>query len=152
MKRTVAAGIAAAIAVVLVGGAFGVQYLVSPKTFDECMLAEMRGQAQAMYSIARTECERRHGVEVEIYADADDFSWTNEGPYTVVKLSSEILASYTPSRGQFAFSTKPCSDVTADDMEKHIPSRPENGGFRLGIMAPSDPRCLQLLELYGTRR
>lgn len=152
MKWWIISGAAAATVVVLVGGAFGLQYLGSPKSYDECMLAEMRGQTQAMYSTARTTCERRHGVEVSISITKEDWQWRNERLYTIVTLSDAVLAQYTPTRAQFAFSTETCENTDLSAMQEHIPSVAKDGGFQLGIMAPSDPRCLRLMELWGTRK
>ncbi|WP_332700969.1 hypothetical protein [Devosia sp.] len=143
---------AVAAVVLLVGGAFGVQYLISPKSYDECMLSEMRGQDQAMFSTARITCERRHAVEVAIPITSDDWRWTNDRLYALVTLSDQILTGYTPTRAQFAFSTETCAETDVNAMEKHIPSIAKNGGFQLGIMAPSDPKCLHMLELWGTRK
>ena len=153
MKRNLAIGLGgAAVCVGLIGGAFGVQYLTSPKNYDECMLTEMRGQDRAMFMTAQLTCERRHGVEINIPITSDDWRWTNNGLYTVVTLSDKILASYVPIRAQFAYSLETCAVTDVSAMEKHIPSVAKGGGFQLGIMAPSDPKCLRLLDLWGTRK
>src|SRR5262245_24243202 len=60
----------AAAGVLLVGGV--VWYFLQPKTYDECMLAEMRGQAQALYSTVHKVCARRFGLEVPSPLDLRD--------------------------------------------------------------------------------
>jgi len=153
MKRNLVIGLGgAALCIGLIGGAFGINYLTSPKTYDECMLTEMRGQDGAMFMTAQSTCERRHGVEISIPITSNDWRWTNNRLYTVVTLSDKILASYTPTRAQFAYSLETCAETDVSAMEKHIPSVAEGNGFQLGIMAPSDPKCLHLLDLWGTRK
>ncbi|QYO75607.1 hypothetical protein [Devosia salina] len=153
MKRNLVIGLAAAAVIAAaVGGTFGVRYMTSPTTYDECMLAEMRGQTQAMYATARTACERRHDVEVSIWITKDDWRWRNDGPFTIVTLSDAILAQYTPTRAQFAYSMDTCENTDVSAMEEHIPSFAKDGGFQLGIIAPSDPKCLRFIDLWGTRK
>lgn len=153
MKRNLVTGVVVATACIgLLGGAFGINYLTSPKTYDECMLKEMRGQDRAMFMTAKSSCERRHGVEINIPITSNDWRWTNDRLYTVVTLSDKILASYTPTRAQFAYSLETCDQTDVSAMKKHIPSVAKGNGFQLGIMAPSDPKCLRLLDLWGTRK
>ena len=49
---------------------------MQPKSFDECMLAEMRGQDQAVVENVRAVCQRRFNVMVEVEVPAGQWSWS----------------------------------------------------------------------------
>jgi hypothetical protein len=100
----------------VIGGAW---YLMRPGSYDECVLAEMRGQAQAMHSTVHKVCARRFGLEVPVDLP-EGFSWfvtiDDRVSATPVKRNSELQA----TSASFQLSPKDCSLSSDDDFSPPI--------------------------------
>jgi len=62
--------------IVVGAGGFMAYYAMQPKTFDECVVAEMRGQDQSVIGNVRAVCERRFSVLLEVALPAGQWGWT----------------------------------------------------------------------------
>ena len=83
---------------------------MQPKSFDECMLAEMRGQDQAVVENVRAVCQRRFNVMLEVDVPAGQWSWstTDDGWVEFVTLSP-FSSTYRLSRVEARVSPKECA-------------------------------------------
>lgn len=83
---------------------------MQPKSFDECMLAEMRGQDQAVVENVRAVCQSRFNVMLEVDVPAGQWSWstTDDGWVEFITLSP-FSSTYRLSRVQVRVSPKECA-------------------------------------------
>ena len=132
----------------VIGGAW---YLMQPGTYDECMLAEMRGQAQAMYSTVHKVCARRFGLEVPVDLP-DGVAWllTSEGKVLVtVRFDSEFRV----TRASFMFSQKDCAVSSDKDFSRPTPQIARGLSFEFYLPTEvSKPVCMRWRDIKGRYR
>lgn len=136
------------VAIAVIGG--GAWYYTQPRNYDECMLAEMRGQQQSMYWTVEKVCSKRFNREFKVSVQA--FSWhvTNGMVDAIpVGLSSE----YAITKAVFQFSSKGCSVSTDGDYSTPIFQRPDFGhGFKFQLPYDAQSPVCMRQEVWGRYR
>src|SRR5690606_28335674 len=96
-------------AVMILAGAYWIWAATNtPNSYEECMLAEMRGQEENMYAMEQATCERRFQKETRVTVNGGDWVWINESGLQQVSFSGEVANEFRIRRGVFSFSDKGC--------------------------------------------
>ena len=69
-----------------------------PKSYDECVVAEMRGQDQSVLANVQAVCQRRFYVLVELEPPAGQWNFSRDNGKLVVMLLSPFSDTYRVSR------------------------------------------------------
>lgn len=137
--------------VVGVGGLIGYSAM-QPKTFDECMLAEMRGQDQAVIENVRAVCQRRFNVMIEVDVPSGQWSWTttNDG-YAEIVMLSPFSTTYNLARIEARVSPKECAASLAADWSAPFTLWASTQYAARGLY--SEPAtCMRIEQAFVTRR
>ena len=147
-------GIALLSVVLLVAIGIGglVAYTASqPKTYDECMLAEMRGQDQAVYENVRAVCERRFTVMLEVEAPPGQWSWNTDGGYLEIIMKAPFSMTYNLARVSARVAPKDCAAVGFADWSEPITLYATvDYAARTPYSGPAV--CMKIEQVYAYRR
>lgn len=143
------------IAAVLITGAGWLMFSLwkpSVYSYEECMLAEMKGQQQNMYGIVDRLCSRRWSREVSVATDKYENSWTFEKPIATIQVKS---ADYEVTRAKARFAPKLCKDTNVLDWSDYERVSFVNGkGYVFPdtkYMSKEDGKtCMQMTDVFGT--
>jgi hypothetical protein len=139
----------------------GIWVLSGEKTYEECMLVQMKGQTLGMYSTADKHCARRHGVEQDVPRSLVTVTW---GVVSVdhAKVEIEKSGEYKIARGEFSFAAKPCKDTTSADFKEPVEGRFLDGKSALvpirtiiatlAVIGSGDKACMRSDNFRGTYR
>jgi hypothetical protein len=139
-----------AITAAAAAGAMGTGwYLTRPGTFDECLLAEMRGQPTTMTATVRAVCARRFGVEQSVDL-LDGFNWLvlKDGRVSVVPTRQSL--EFAVTRASFRFSAKQCRESSDVDYSAYMTrTASKNQFFEFDPPAGLKPLCMQWKDVRG---
>lgn len=126
-------------------------YVMQPGNYDECMLAEMRGQAQTMYSTVQRACARRHGREVPVELP-DGFNWHMRADGKVSVTPTRLSAEFAVTRASFRFSSKECQASLWNEWTTFMTRTPQS--YEVFVFDPgiTQPRCIQWQDVHGRYR
>jgi hypothetical protein len=138
----------AAAVLMLASGA--IWYYMQPRTYDECMLTEMRGQSQSIYLTVNKVCSRRFNREVPVYS-TKGFAWNLVGSIVEAGPSDPEYNEYVMTRASFRFSSKDCKSSSASDFSEPTTERADPRGrfvFALPV-GVSSPLCMKTTDAWG---
>lgn len=139
------------------GAGAAIWWKAKPVHYEDCLLAEMRGQDVSLRAIAHVKCARDSRKEVAIKAsDRGPATWFYRDEHMIIGFneSGELL----PTRGAFQFSSKPCAEAGDDDFfVERRQSADKYGDFRwFWYRLPeeeakgfTEPKCMKVTELHG---
>jgi hypothetical protein len=111
-----------------------------PRTYDECMLSEMRGQAQSMFENAYEICAHRFHHEFHV-SDMDDFTFTVHSGIAraeVTKHNDE----YLHTEATFQFSLVACAAIKdAADWSAKVTVTSREGDVFVFALPIANPVC-----------
>ena len=125
------------------------------KSYDECVLGEMKGQQAAMQSTAEKVCERKFPYEKEIYSFKDgelDIAWSQRlyGGIEVEVRSNET--EYRITRAVMKFSKKPCDQSSGNDFSNALPFSFSGNTAVATTPESEDFQCMRRSSVYGIIR
>lgn len=141
---------------VLVGGtALTIWWERPPPRYEDCMLDEMRGQPQTMWTMAHVKCAKRSKKEFPMDYSGD-MSWSFDIPRLLIIFRD--TGEMKPTRGTFRMSSKACDESKDVDFiaERRL-TADEDGDF-IDLFVPtiseaekgfSTPVCMKKVSLYG---
>ena len=125
---------------------------MQPKNFDECMLAEMRGQDQAVIENVRAVCQRRFNVLLEVDVPVGQWSWstTADGWVEFVTLSP-FSTTYKLARLEARVSPKECAASLPSDWSAPFTLWASTDYAARGIYQ-EPATCLRVEQAFAFRR
>lgn len=131
----------------------GIWALSGDKTYEECMLNQMKGQTQTMWPTADKHCARRHRVEQSVSFDKDDWEWlgveNGVAQFRILKQSEE----YTWTRMQVRFARNKCEEAKPDDFKSPLDGRVAGNLVSINtknqFFETSPPLCVRLVNAWG---
>src|SRR4051794_21912377 len=118
MRFGVIAGAGGLLAIVIFAVVWG---LSGDKTYEECMLNQMKGQAQNMWPTAHKHCARRHRLEQSVSVGKDDWAWLGIDKGLAHLVITKKTDEYALTRVDVRFSGKACEDAKTDaDYERAV--------------------------------
>jgi hypothetical protein len=84
------------------------------KTYEECMVTEMKGQDRSMMAIVHKLCSRKHKKEVYVARSEMDVNWSVDPLPSKIKIAVKS-GEYIVQRAKVRFAPVPCAHATAGD-------------------------------------
>jgi hypothetical protein len=144
------AGIAAvAAASGTVAAVTAVWHLTQPGSYEECMLAEMRGRTQEAHHLVDQLCMRRW-KEIPVYLpDGFNFILLKDGRVSIAP--NKYSQDFRVTRATFRFSLKECSSSSEPDFSHYMTRT--SGDLQFFEFRPPDsvkePVCFQWKDVMG---
>ena len=116
--------------------------------YEDCMLAKMKGQDRSMYMTADKACKKQFDVEEEItyLGDRMKRNWDYDRGQLTIEIT-ENSTEYSPTRGEFAFSEKSCTEAKDADFGQPVAVDLKNKtSAKMLFMSPV---CMRTLRLWG---
>lgn len=120
-------------------------------TYEECMVAEMRGQPDIMYGKVDNLCSRRSSREVSIIL-RHEWGYSIQGRNIRAYFSKETLNEYSLTRGTFKASTVSCESAKPTDYNLRLSGLADEAGTILlsdSSLVGLSLGCLRVDTLYG---
>lgn len=129
------------------------QWLFGPSNYEECMIAEMRGQAQSMQDIAAKLCARRHKKEVYVSASEIKYKWVST-QNLFVRIEVTDSGEYEITRMEAKFALKKCEETKVGDFTKEVFKGTFKGNksdifFGTAFSATEIPECMGSIRFWG---
>ena len=112
--------------------------------YEDCMLEKMKGQNQSMWLTADKACSKLFGLEKEMWTR--DVKWFYDSGSIILEVEGQTDVEAT--KGQFAFSPKPCADTQNGDFGAPREIAFTNGRPSRVFIFP-EPRCMKTLKVWG---
>jgi hypothetical protein len=110
-----------------------VLWYLRSSTYEECMVAEMKGQSQAIYRLVDKVCSRRFKREVDVWKKVKFEFVDTEGLQAIIRQTPPD-DEYIVTRAKFRFSTKPCDEAADKDFGELVMGTSRDGSeFRVPI-------------------
>jgi hypothetical protein len=132
-------------------------------TYEECLLEEMKGQAQSMYLAVVKVCSRRFGKEVGVGTSEFKYTWTRntelkldgKGHLIYDELTVKIKENneYNITRLQVRLAPKACDKAEDGDFGEPVTVQVVNGEGTVSLgsapVSTADKACAQLIGAWG---
>jgi hypothetical protein len=138
---------------VLAAGALAALYVwwqVQPKTFDECMIVEMKGVDTALLPNVQAVCERRFRVQIQKTPARGEWTWDAGDGKVSVMLLSPFSIQYEPIKADAQISDQAC-ETAAPGSFRRIELYYYDGWLR-GIDETGKAVCMTLDNVWVTRK
>lgn len=137
------------VAVVLAGVGFW-WLSTQPRTFDECMIAQMRGVDAALIENVRAVCEKRFYVQTEQKPSKGEWMWSAEEDRVTVTLLSPFSTKFDPLKADVEVSSKLCAAATPGDFIE-ITLYGVYDDLK-GFFPPGNAKCMKLDTIWVVRQ
>jgi hypothetical protein len=130
--------------------ALAAREMSKPRTYEECMVEEMRGQAAPMMHTVDKVCSRRFDREFVI--DRSLTNWSFDGSSSVDIKVHDLSSEYLFTRGQFSFSGKPCDESKQEDFRfewNEIVRKDGDFHMLYNTLDLPPPKCMLTKRLWG---
>lgn len=124
---------------------------LQPKSFDECMLVEMRGQDQAVIENVRAVCQRRFHVMLEVDVPAGQWSWSHEQGLLTIMMVSPFSQTYDLARVEATVSPKDCAASSAADWSESLTLFAFTT-YSAGLAFDEPAVCMRIQQVFAYRR
>jgi hypothetical protein len=122
-----------------------------PSNYDECMLAEMKGQNSSMWATVDKVCSRRFKREVSMYLPKEELEFTLKAYTAIITFKSK---EYDVTRLKVRFAKKPCEDAKSEEDWGKFEEVLVTGGqaiARVGSFGDTfTETCMLWKDVYGT--
>lgn len=118
-----------------------------PKSYEDCVLAKMRGQEPRMRGFAIKACQRQFRVEVRV-DDPGAFGWLHADKGVTIRQVRPVA--YRLTWGRFGFSSKPCEQSgDADFKPLGNGAAFDDGVWWAAWKDDVPPACMRAIEVRG---
>ena len=105
----------ACLVVLAIGLPIAIWWAWRDNSYEACMLSEMKGQSQSMYSMVDKLCSPRFKREVPILITEIEYEWGHSPLGASAEIRIKKSGEYNVTRTTVRFAPKPCNEVKKED-------------------------------------